>query len=151
MEASILSFGLGEWQFEFESNPRNSQHLWLSHKGVSILLGTHNYPHLIRVGSAQNAILLLFGKGGSWRLLCDNPIGEDDTGGSAVWLLYREWPYWRKMTWNPSQNNVKTLGRWQILHEWGVPWSFWLQTWFRWVKKLRWWRLWGPFWAKHVF
>ena len=57
--------------------------------GVSILLGTHNYPHLIRVGSAQNAILLYIvwpsrerssrdlggGKGGSGWILCDIPTG----------------------------------------------------------------------------
>ena len=28
--------------------------------------------------------------------VCEIPIGRDDTGRSAVWLLYREWPYWRK-------------------------------------------------------
>ena len=91
------------------------------------------------------------GKGGSGWILCDNPIGEDDTGGSAVWVLYREWPYQRKMTRNLGWNNAKNRGRCQILHEWGVPWSFWLETWFRWVKKLRRWRLWGTFRAKHLF
>ena len=28
--------------------------------------------------------------------VCEIPIGRDDTGRSAVWLLYREWPYRRK-------------------------------------------------------
>ena len=30
-------------------------------------------------------------------IVCDIPIGKDDTGGSAVWVLYREWLYRRKM------------------------------------------------------
>ena len=40
--------------------------------------------------------------------ICDIPIGEDDTGGSAVWVLYREWLYWRKMTRNLDQKRAKT-------------------------------------------
>ena len=63
--------------------------------------------------------------------VCEIPIGRDDTGRSAVWLLYREWPYRRKMT---RQKCAKTRVKWQILPEWGVPWSFCLQTWFVWVK-----------------
>ena len=33
--------------------------------------------------------------------VCDIPIGEDDTGGSAVWVLYREWLDRRKIAENP--------------------------------------------------
>ena len=30
-------------------------------------------------------------------IVCDIPIGKDDTGGSSVWVLYREWLYRRKI------------------------------------------------------
>ena len=29
--------------------------------------------------------------------VCDIPKGEDETGGSAGWVLYREWLYQRKI------------------------------------------------------
>ena len=32
-------------------------------------------------------------QGGAGRVLCDIPIGKDDTGGSAVCVLYRDWLY----------------------------------------------------------
>ena len=38
--------------------------------------------------------------------VCEIPIGRDDTGRSAVWLLYREWPYQRKKA---RQKCAKTL------------------------------------------
>ena len=50
-------------------------------------------------------------QGCAGRALCDIPIGKDDTGGSAVWLLYREWLYRRKMTRNPDQKCAKTKGK----------------------------------------
>ena len=41
--------------------------------------------------------------------VCDIPIGRDDTGRSAVWGLYREWLYRRKINQNPIEKHVKTL------------------------------------------
>ena len=35
--------------------------------------------------------------------MCDIPIGRDDTGRSAVWVLYREWLYRRKIGRNSGQ------------------------------------------------
>ena len=35
--------------------------------------------------------------------VCDIPIGRDDTRRSAVWVLYGEWPYRRKMNRNTSR------------------------------------------------
>ena len=29
--------------------------------------------------------------------VCDIPIGEDETGGSPVWVFYRKWLYGGKM------------------------------------------------------
>ena len=40
-------------------------------------------------------------------IVCDIPIGKDDTGGSVVWVLYREWLYRRKMTKNPVEKVQK--------------------------------------------
>ena len=40
--------------------------------------------------------------------VCDIPIGRDDTGRSAVWVLYREWLYRRKKSKNPHEYYVKT-------------------------------------------
>ena len=39
----------------------------------------------------------------------DIPIGRDDIGRSAVWVLYREWLYRRKIAENPLQKRVKTM------------------------------------------
>ena len=77
--------------------------------GVSILLGTYRLPppnpRRLRpecdfaIGLPEmkwRPSRIRGGQGGSGRLVCDIPIGRDDTGGSAVWDLYREWPYPRK-------------------------------------------------------
>ena len=50
-------------------------------------------------------------QGGAEGVLCDIPIGKDDTGRSAVWVLYREWLYQRKNCQNPDEKHVKTLGK----------------------------------------
>ena len=39
--------------------------------------------------------------------VCDIPIGEDETGGSPVWVFYRKWLYGEKMGENFDQNLVK--------------------------------------------
>ena len=41
--------------------------------------------------------------------MCDIPIGRDDTGGSAVWDLYREWLYPRKNCQNLCENSSKEI------------------------------------------
>ena len=39
--------------------------------------------------------------------VCDIPIGEDETGGSPVWVFYRKWLYGRKMAENFDQHLIK--------------------------------------------
>ena len=80
-----------------------------TYMGVSILLGTYRVPppnpRRLRpecdfaIGLPEmkwRPSRIRGGQGGSGRLVCDIPIGRDDTGRSAVWVLYREWPYPRK-------------------------------------------------------
>ena len=57
-------------------------------------------------------------QGGPGRVLCEIPIGKDDTGRSAVWVLHREWLYRRKMTRNLDQKYAKTSGKLKILPVW---------------------------------
>ena len=40
-------------------------------------------------------------------IVCDIPIGKDDTGGSSVWVLYKEWLYRRKNAINPVEKVQK--------------------------------------------
>ena len=41
--------------------------------------------------------------------MCYNPIGRDDTGGSGVWVLYREWLYPNKNAKNLFENHSKNI------------------------------------------
>ena len=41
--------------------------------------------------------------------VCDIPIGEDETGGSPVWVFYRNWLYGRKMAETFGLDWVKKL------------------------------------------
>ena len=91
--------------------------LHLSHDvymGVSILLGDLDVPppnprwlrpeceFAIGLPEMKWSPLRIRGvQGGSGRVVCDIPIGRDDTGRSAVWVLYREWLYQRKIAINP--------------------------------------------------
>ena len=66
--------------------------------------------------------------------VCDIPIGRDDTGRSAVWVLYREWLYRRKIAKNPVEKSGKTRGKRRIRAEWVIPWSWGAETRSGWVK-----------------
>ena len=91
-----------------------------THKGVSILLGTYRVPppNPRRLRPECDFVIGLpemkwrpsrirGGQGGSGRLVCDIPIGRDDTGRSDVWVLYREWLYLRKIGKNLCKNSSK--------------------------------------------
>ena len=111
--------GQGHGTLDRDMGICSSRHALLNpgfHLGVSILLGTHRYPHLIRcwlrrdwefaIGLPEmkwSPLRIRGVQGGSGRVVCDIPIGRDDTGRSAVWVLYREWLYRRKIGRNSGQ------------------------------------------------